>query len=178
MNTWNYHYVAPNYVMGLDDSPDCFTAVSWLTRYLLSRFCFSVSPMHHSLYPSVCPSLCSQIFSVSYCYICTLFLFSSDFFPFSFSLYSLFCFTTSFLISISESISLLAYVHHLPFLFYFSVYISYLFYFLSLPLCISSHGPHNYFNFSVIPTCVIFRSRGPLHCRWILYQLSSQGSPI
>ena len=51
----------------------------------------------------------------------------------SFSL-SLLCFTISFLISISDSISLHAYLHHLSFLFYFSVFISYLFYFLSLPL--------------------------------------------
>ena len=96
---------------------------------------------------------------------------------FLFNLSSVLLFLSSSLF-LTLSISLLAYVHHLPFLFYFSVYISYLFYFLPLPLSISSHGPHNYFNFSVIPTCVIFRNRGLLHCRWILYQLSCQGSPI
>ena len=53
--------MAPNYVMGLDDSPDCFTAVSWLTHFLLSCFCFSVSPMHHSLYPCLSISMFTDL---------------------------------------------------------------------------------------------------------------------
>ena len=117
---YNYQYVAPNFLTSLQ--------LSLLTCSFSSLYCcFSSPPLYHSLYPSVGPHLCPQIFSLSYCNptrapsLSFFFFFSQIWllpFP-TFSL-SLLCFKISFLFSISVTFFLstcLSLTPIFPFLF-------------------------------------------------------------
>ena len=108
---------APNYVMGLDSSPDGFTALP-LDQFFLYR------PV--SLPPSVCPSLCTDfLYFLSLPHPWTL-----SFFP-ALTFFTLFisplCYSFLPHLYFCHSVCLLAYLYYPSFLFYFSIYISYWF---------------------------------------------------
>ena len=131
--------------MGLNSSPSCCSALP-LHQFFLYH---SVSPP-----PSVSPSLCTDLLYF-YCYPTLSFFPALTFSPLVLFISPPFY---NFLprLYLLLSVSFLAYLYHLSFLFYFSIYISYWFDFsLSPSLSIFSHDHPNYFKFSVIPTSAI-----------------------
>ena len=65
------HYVAPNYVMGLDSSPACCTSLLLTSSFSTILFLDLPLLVH----------LCAQIFSISYCYPTPSFFPALTFFP-------------------------------------------------------------------------------------------------
>ena len=131
---------APNYVMGLDSSPDALQLCLWTSSFSTS-LCLSISLHRFSLFPITYPTLERSL--------------SFQLWLSSLSL-SLLCVTVSFLISVSVTFCLssrLSLPPVFPFLFLYLYFL--LIWLLSLSLSIFSQDHPNYFKFSVIPTSVI-----------------------